>query len=201
MIRDRRRIDPETGRCARLMARRPGLPGRSTPPDLAAAELAAQVAERTADLQRITAEYANYRRRVDRDREAVLVNGPRAVRRRAAHRARRPRAGRRARRPHRPVQGRGRQDRLRGPEARPGVVRAGGRAVRPVGARGRPARQRATHRADGARCCPRVLRRGYRVGRPRAAARDGRRSSTAPTTARRRDHRRGEPVVDAGRPA
>ena len=41
---------------------------------LAAAELAAQVAERTADLQRVTAEYANYRRRVDRDREAVLVN-------------------------------------------------------------------------------------------------------------------------------
>ena len=44
--------------------------------DLAAAELAAQVAERTADLQRITAEYANYRRRVDRDREAVLVTAP-----------------------------------------------------------------------------------------------------------------------------
>jgi molecular chaperone GrpE len=32
------------------------------------------VAERTADLQRLSAEYANYRRRVDRDREAVLVN-------------------------------------------------------------------------------------------------------------------------------
>jgi molecular chaperone GrpE len=31
------------------------------------------VAERTADLQRITAEYANYRRRVDRDRESVLT--------------------------------------------------------------------------------------------------------------------------------
>ena len=49
--------------------------GRSPPtaPAHATAELAAQVAERTADLQRITAEYANYRRRVDRDREAVLV--------------------------------------------------------------------------------------------------------------------------------
>ena len=46
---------------------------RRRPVDHAAAELAAQVAERTADLQRITAEYANYRRRVDRDREAVLV--------------------------------------------------------------------------------------------------------------------------------
>ena len=38
------------------------------------AELTAEVAERTADLQRLSAEYANYRRRVDRDREAVLVN-------------------------------------------------------------------------------------------------------------------------------
>jgi molecular chaperone GrpE len=32
------------------------------------------VAERTADLQRVSAEYANYRRRVDRDREAVAVS-------------------------------------------------------------------------------------------------------------------------------
>lgn len=37
-------------------------------------QLAAEVAERTADLQRVSAEYANYRRRVDRDRESVLVN-------------------------------------------------------------------------------------------------------------------------------
>lgn len=36
-------------------------------------ELATQLEERTADLQRITAEYANYRRRVDRDRESVLL--------------------------------------------------------------------------------------------------------------------------------
>jgi molecular chaperone GrpE len=36
-----------------------------------AAELAAQLAERTADLQRLQAEYANYRKRVDRDRAAV----------------------------------------------------------------------------------------------------------------------------------
>jgi len=41
--------------------------------DLTAAELdlaRQEAAERTADLQRVTAEYANYRRRVDRDREA-----------------------------------------------------------------------------------------------------------------------------------
>jgi molecular chaperone GrpE len=33
--------------------------------------LAAQLAERTADLQRLQAEYVNYKRRVDRDRELV----------------------------------------------------------------------------------------------------------------------------------
>jgi molecular chaperone GrpE len=36
-----------------------------------AADLTAQLAERTADLQRLQAEYANYRKRVDRDRAAV----------------------------------------------------------------------------------------------------------------------------------
>ena len=36
-----------------------------------AADVAAQLAERTADLQRLQAEYANYRKRVDRDRSAV----------------------------------------------------------------------------------------------------------------------------------
>ena len=34
-------------------------------------DLQAQLAERTADLQRLQAEYANYRKRVDRDRAAV----------------------------------------------------------------------------------------------------------------------------------
>ena len=37
----------------------------------AAAELRTQLAERTADLQRLQAEYANYRKRVDRDRATV----------------------------------------------------------------------------------------------------------------------------------
>jgi molecular chaperone GrpE len=36
-----------------------------------ASDLATQLAERTADLQRLQAEYANYRKRVDRDRAAV----------------------------------------------------------------------------------------------------------------------------------
>ena len=42
---------------------RPGGPGGDA--------LAAQLAERTADLQRVQAEYANYRKRVERDRLAV----------------------------------------------------------------------------------------------------------------------------------
>ena len=39
--------------------------------DDVADELSRQIAERTADLQRLQAEYANYRRRVERDREAI----------------------------------------------------------------------------------------------------------------------------------
>ena len=39
--------------------------------------VAAELAERTADLQRVSAEYANYRRRVDRDRQSV-VDGAKA---------------------------------------------------------------------------------------------------------------------------
>jgi molecular chaperone GrpE len=84
VVRDRRRIDPETGQvrtpdgadsapAGAAPAAEPAVPGLDAAGALAAAELAAQVAERTADLQRVSAEYANYRRRVDRDRESVLV--------------------------------------------------------------------------------------------------------------------------------
>src|SRR5205814_234912 len=48
--------------------------GRAAEPGGAAdseRELAAKLAERTADLQRVSAEYANYRKRVDRDRLVV----------------------------------------------------------------------------------------------------------------------------------
>jgi len=101
VIRDRRRLDPNTGALREQPAGGPGAgsagPSASTSPfpgagrhsapdpadpndaaqplnvDLTAAELdlaRQEAAERTADLQRITAEYANYRKRVDRDREA-----------------------------------------------------------------------------------------------------------------------------------
>jgi molecular chaperone GrpE len=77
VVRDRRRIDPVTGEVRAPAAEPAGAAPveEDVVPDtgVAAAELAAQVAERTADLQRVSAEYANYRRRVDRDREAVLV--------------------------------------------------------------------------------------------------------------------------------
>ncbi len=82
VVRDRRRIDPVTGEvrppAEQSAGAGPDAPEQPTeqaggPDAVAAAELAAQVAERTADLQRVSAEYANYRRRVDRDRESVLV--------------------------------------------------------------------------------------------------------------------------------
>ena len=59
--RSRRRPQPTDG-----SSRHGGHSGGSRP-----ADLEAQLAERTADLQRLQAEYANYRKRVDRDRAAV----------------------------------------------------------------------------------------------------------------------------------
>ena len=49
-------------------AAEPGQPGDGAAPD----EAGRQLAERTEDLQRVTAEYANYRRRVERDRVLVV---------------------------------------------------------------------------------------------------------------------------------
>lgn len=61
-------------------------PAEETPPAEAQAEpvpeeptLEEQLAERTADLQRLQAEYVNYKRRVDRDRELVRAQGEAAV--------------------------------------------------------------------------------------------------------------------------
>jgi len=97
IIKDKRKIDPITGE---LREPRGGLPGNpfsgkhSADPgdpnnasqplrlDLSAAELdlaRQEAAERTADLQRITAEYANYRKRVDRDRESVITTAKASV--------------------------------------------------------------------------------------------------------------------------
>jgi len=48
-----------------------GAAGPATAGPASERELAAKLAERTADLQRVSAEYANYRKRVDRDRLVV----------------------------------------------------------------------------------------------------------------------------------
>jgi molecular chaperone GrpE len=88
VIRDKRRIDPTSGAVRAPAGEQPAgaPPGASrgeqmsthetpAPPQAAPAgtggDLAVQLAERTEDLQRVTAEYANYRRRVDRDRSLV----------------------------------------------------------------------------------------------------------------------------------
>ncbi|MGD7789658.1 nucleotide exchange factor GrpE [Propionibacteriaceae bacterium Y1700] len=88
-IRDKRRIDPETYQVREPQTTAAPAPEAgtevsgevsdpvddSTEPTEAAevTELKGQVAERTADLQRLQAEYVNYKRRVDRDREVVKV--------------------------------------------------------------------------------------------------------------------------------
>jgi molecular chaperone GrpE len=69
VIRDKRRIDPDTGQ-----VRDPAGPvaADEQPPAPAAEPVTDRVAELTGDLQRVSAEYANYRKRVDRDRAAVV---------------------------------------------------------------------------------------------------------------------------------
>ncbi|TDQ05317.1 nucleotide exchange factor GrpE [Labedaea rhizosphaerae] len=82
VVRDRRRIDPETGE-VRPAADQPdddpveAVPVEGSDSDAMTEEVGAlrkQLDERTADLQRVTAEYANYRKRIDRDREVVVTN-------------------------------------------------------------------------------------------------------------------------------
>jgi molecular chaperone GrpE len=87
VVNDRRRIDPETGevRAPAHTATEAGAAPVSDEPlvaevvDEVAAELKTQLDERTADLQRLSADYANYRKRVERDREAVINNAKASV--------------------------------------------------------------------------------------------------------------------------
>jgi molecular chaperone GrpE len=85
VIRDRRRIDPETGKvregaqAAPEPAKDSGAAGAADSGQAPSGggtsageqELRAQLDERTADLQRLKAEFDNYRKRVERDRQAV----------------------------------------------------------------------------------------------------------------------------------
>ena len=78
VIRDKRRIDPDTGE-VRPEAAQPAASGAAASNDEVERELAGIVGddlqklldERTGDLQRVQAEFTNYRRRVERDRQAV----------------------------------------------------------------------------------------------------------------------------------
>ncbi|MEV0295777.1 nucleotide exchange factor GrpE [Nocardia sp. NPDC050710] len=80
---DNRKIDPETGEVREAAADgagAPAAPAAAAPEPAASAEATnGELAERTADLQRLTAEYANYRRRVDRDRKAAIDTAKAAV--------------------------------------------------------------------------------------------------------------------------
>ena len=93
-VTDRRRVDPVTGAVRQTPAparpvepaQRPGPeqsgPGSFGPDDVLGADLdetERRVAEVTADLQRVHAEYANYRKRVERDRELVRSQSAAAV--------------------------------------------------------------------------------------------------------------------------
>ncbi|WAL65820.1 nucleotide exchange factor GrpE [Amycolatopsis cynarae] len=83
VVRDRRKIDPETGQVRPQATEEASATAEASGPELGAttvddavgvqSDLEKQLAERTADLQRLQAEYANYRKRVDRDREAVVA--------------------------------------------------------------------------------------------------------------------------------
>lgn len=106
-MRDRRKIDPETGELRKEQhetgsaeeaqevpaadafpepAAPDGFAAEASEPepvqvadDAATAELRRQLDERTADLQRVQAEYANYRRRTDRERTEMAAGGKAAV--------------------------------------------------------------------------------------------------------------------------
>lgn len=79
MVRDRRKIDPQTGEIRHPEEVGHNVADLSAGPALGqdavtpAPGLEKELAERTADLQRLQAEYANYRKRVERDRGAVVT--------------------------------------------------------------------------------------------------------------------------------
>lgn len=73
-VSDKRRIDPETFEVREGAARNDALAAEDAAASAIESDVAgveAKVAELTADLQRVHAEYANYRKRVERDREVV----------------------------------------------------------------------------------------------------------------------------------
>ncbi|MGW3545508.1 nucleotide exchange factor GrpE [Nocardia niigatensis] len=76
-------VDPATGEVFEAAVDTAAALGAEGTPEVSEDALAdvisAELAERTADLQRLTAEYANYRRRVERDRKAAIDTAKAAV--------------------------------------------------------------------------------------------------------------------------
>jgi molecular chaperone GrpE len=72
-VTDKRRIDPETGEVRNVPPGppSPGEPGGTAPAESATEQDAGKVAELTADLQRVQADFANYRKRAQRDQQAA----------------------------------------------------------------------------------------------------------------------------------
>lgn len=68
VVRDKRRLDPETGEVREAYV----VDGSVVSEPAPAEPQVDRVAELTGDLQRVSAEYANYRKRVDRDRVLVV---------------------------------------------------------------------------------------------------------------------------------
>jgi len=76
-VTDKRRIDPETGEVRHVP---PGAaPGGTASAVPAAEKTAGKVAELTADLQRVQADFANYRKRALRDQQAAADRAKAAV--------------------------------------------------------------------------------------------------------------------------
>jgi molecular chaperone GrpE len=79
-VTDKRRIDPETGEVRHVAS---GAAPSGAAPDASAGKAASasdeKIAELTADLQRVQADYANYRKRALRDQEATAERAKAAV--------------------------------------------------------------------------------------------------------------------------
>ena len=81
-VTDKRRIDPETGQVRHVAsgaAPSGAAPGAADPKAGPGEATADKVAELTADLQRVQADYANYRKRALRDQEAIAERAKAAV--------------------------------------------------------------------------------------------------------------------------
>ncbi|MFP5335561.1 MAG: nucleotide exchange factor GrpE [Actinomycetes bacterium] len=85
VVRDRRRLDPQTGQVREQPAPAPsdgGAPEEPQAPDEVMDDVSVAqglVDELRTDLQRLQAEYVNYRRRVDRDRDVARAAGQASV--------------------------------------------------------------------------------------------------------------------------